>query len=271
MTPCDKDLLYSIRMRAERGGSHLSGAERIGSALDVERMAAALARRAMTHPRGCAESIRITVEALTGEPQCARLPELTTLTVSDYRHGRELAGRCLERCGVAPPVVARAIDLLSAGAAPGGVSMRGALLLDATTGERLDPDPARGVRVSRMDLTALAASELAHQLRTVGLDNPHVREALILAGKVLLTPGIIAELCWSDDPDYVAGYVAAAAIGYVRFPQLKPAGEECGGRVFFVDRAHFELAAAIEFLQRTPVLFDRVGLIRSPRLWEEWI
>lgn len=271
MKKITKATLYSIRMRAERGDCHLSGAERIGTALDVESLTAALARRAMTHPRGAAEAIRITVEALNAEPQLARLPQLTTLTVDDYPRGRELATRCLQRCGVALPVIEQAIELLADGPAPGGVSMRGALLLDAASGERLDTDPERGVRVSRMDLTTLAASELSHQLRAVGLDTPHVREALILAGKVMLTPGIVAELCWSDDPDYLPGYVAGKEFGYVRFPHLKPAGEERGGRVFFIDRSCFELNSALEFLQRTPVLFDRVDLIRSPRRWEEWI
>ena len=46
------------------------------------------------------------------------------------------------------------------------------------------------------------------------------REALALATKVIWS-GVVAELCWSDEPEYVAGYVATARHGSVRFPNFK--------------------------------------------------
>jgi len=94
-----------------------------------------------------------------------------------------------------------------------------------------------------------------------GRDTIHLREALALAGKVLLSPGIVAELCWSDDPDYTAGYVASPARGYVRFPHLKKMGDRLGGRAFFYQRSTFNLATLSDFLERTPILFTAIGRI----------
>jgi 6-carboxyhexanoate--CoA ligase len=139
--------------------------------------------------------------------------------------------------------------------------MRGAMLIEAGTGARLEPDPARGIRASRMDLTAAADAHLRRGLARIGLDNGHVREALVLAAKVLAAPGIVAELCWSDDPGYTAGYVASRRHGYVRFPHLKPAGEEHGGRAFFWNGAGTTREETIDFLERSVLLLDAVGTL----------
>ena len=56
------------------------------------------------------------------------------------------------------------------------------------------------------------------------LMNVHMREALVLATKVQSCPGIVGELCWSDDPDYTVGYVACNGI-YHRIPNMKEMGE----------------------------------------------
>ena len=75
-------------------------------------------------------------------------------------------------------------------------------------------------------------------------------------------PSLIAELCWSDDPDYTAGYVCAPGFGYLRIPHLKQAGDPHGGRAFFF-MPGFRLADTIRFLEETPFLIDRLGLIGS--------
>jgi 6-carboxyhexanoate--CoA ligase len=169
---------------------------------------------------------------------------------------------------VSSEAAALAMETIANGAGPDGRPMRGAMLVDACTGERLEPDRDRGVRVSRMDLAPAAEKELREGLGVLGLDNVHVREALVLAGKVMLAPSIVAELCWSDDPDYTAGYVAAPGLGYSRFPHLKPVGEERGGRAFFIVPGA-DLAALIRFLEQSPVLFDRLGRLQAARPWEE--
>ena len=262
--------MYSIRMHAEAFGRHLSGAERLAAEEDLERLAASLLRRAVTHPRGRADAVRLTVEALAPEAVARGvLPDLRTVSVSDFRQGRRAAMRSLTEGGVSARAAGEAMEALAAGAAPGGQSMRGAMLVDAQSGRRLEPDPARGIRVSRMDLAPATEGELRRGLGCLGLDNDHVREALVLAGKVLLAPGVVAELCWSDDPDYTAGYVATPGGGYVRFPQLKPRGEERGGRAFFLRPEGLDLEAAICFLERTAIVFDTVGELRGETPWED--
>lgn len=261
--------IYSIRMHATKDGQHLSGAERLAPAAELERLAGELLRRAMKHPRGVADAVRLSVDAIPSRALChGQLPDLRTVSVADWRQGREAALHYLAASGVAAAVGRRAMVELDAGAAPGGFSMRGAMLVDAQSGERLEPDRARGVRASRMDLTPAAEAELRRGLAALGLDNAHVREALVLAAKVLATPGIVAELCWSDDPDYTAGYVAAPACGYVRFPHLKPLGEERGGRAFFIRREGLDLAALINHLERSVLLVDRIGALHGASDWK---
>lgn len=261
--------LYSIRMHASRSGAHLSGAERLATAAELERLAAELLRRALAHPRGDADAVRLSVEAIPpGELRRGRLPDLRTVTVTDWRQGRHAARHFLAEAGVAADAARSAMEELTAGAAPGGCSMRGAMLVEAQSGERLEPDRARGVRASRMDLTPEAYAELRRGLAALGLDNAHVREALVLAAKVLAAPGIVAELCWSDDPDYTAGYVAAPAFGYVRFPHLKPRGEERGGRAFFVRREGLEIPALIDHLERSVLLVDSIGALYGATVWK---
>jgi 6-carboxyhexanoate--CoA ligase len=262
--------LFSIRMHASRGGAHLSGAERLAPASELERLAAELLRRALEHPRGAADAVRLSVEAI---PPAAlgrgRLPDLRTVTVADWRQGRQAALHFLAGAGVAVDAARLAMTALAEGPAPGGCSMRGAMLVDAASGHRLEPDRARGVRASRMDLTPAAEQELRRGLATLGLDNAHVREALVLAAKVLSAPGIVAELCWSDDPAYTAGYVAGPSLGYVRFSHLKPLGEERGGRAFFVRSEGLDLAAFIEHLERSVLLVDRIGALHGAAPWKE--
>lgn len=259
-SPLMKPLLYSIRMHASSGGRHLSGAEHLAPPDELEALAAALVRRALTHPGGRAEHVTINIDPVLPETlRQARLPDVRTVRVADWEQGRRAAHRWLMVAGVSATAATAAMYALQQGGAPDGSAMRGAMLLDAVSGARLEADQARGVRASRMDLTADATLQLRQALAQRGLDNAHVREALTLAGKVLLAPGIVAELCWSDDPDYTAGYVAAPGFGYVRYPALKPLGERRGGRAFFFSPNDFDLDRVVNFLERETVLFTRPG------------
>ena len=113
-----------------------------------------------------------------------------------------------------------------------------------------------------MDIDPDLDEALTKNLVSQGLIHHRIREALILAAKVLAAPGIIAELCWSDDPDYTAGYVSAPGFGYLRIPQMKEKGDPHGGRAFFF-MPGFNLTATIRFLEETPFLINKLGLIGS--------
>lgn len=254
--------LFSIRMRAAQSNEHISGAERLAPEGDLPAIAREMIERALGHSRGAPESIRLAIDALSDDSFLyARLPDITTIQISDVISGRAAARSELLRAGVSAIAADTAISALATGAAPGGRVMRGAMLVDAESGERMEIDQARGIRVSRMDLSHETRAALSLSLQGSGRDTPHLREALALAGKVLLSPGIVAELCWSDDPDYTAGYVASPARGYVRFPYLKEKGDCLGGRAFFYRRSRFDLTALTDFLERRPVLFTDIGCI----------
>ncbi len=259
--------LYSLRMRAERDGGHCSGAERLAAAGELPGLAAELVSRALACSGGPPDAVHCTIDRVTGELVRWPLPAVHTLTVSDWRAGRECADALLQRAGVAPSAVSTAMTLLAAGPAPGGRVMRGAMILDAASGERLEADPLRGVRVSRMDLAPEARAAIQAELAAAGLGHRRVVEALVLAGKVLRAPGIVAELCWSDDPAYLAGYVADPRVGYQRISCLKAAGDRHGGRALFVRRQGWDRDACYAYLERCAVLFDAAGPIARPQPW----
>jgi len=261
--------LNSIRMRAERDGQHISGAERLVDLSQLDTVAVEMLQRALQHPRGPVERISLQVDCLDGiDIQTGGLPDLHNNLVTDWRQGRECAREMLFDCGVTYAAIDKAMQTLAAGAAPDGKSMRGAMLIDAETGKRLEQDQARGVRVSRMDLSRTARQQLKRALAEHQLDNVHVIEALTLAAKVITSPAIVAELCWSDDPDYLAGYVASAKHGYQRISLLKPVGEERGGRAFFVRYGDEYLTTVVDWLEQKPFLIERIGRIFPAQSWK---
>jgi 6-carboxyhexanoate--CoA ligase len=125
--------------------------------------------------------------------------------------------------------------------------MRGAMLYDIATGKRLEPDKRRGVRATYMD--ALHSSEVD------GKKN-HFNEAIVLATKVANAPGMVAEICISDDPNYVTGYVASQKMGYVRIMKMKEMNDENGGRIFLFDSRKASAEECIQYLQEKKVLVE---------------
>ena len=239
--------LYSVRMRAaqggphEKGGHHISGAERIVKLDEVGSIAQSLAERALHHSKGTADFINITVDLIPPEKityiDCLKVEEHKTSSISE---SHQLATDLLQGPNISETAVLKAISLLKSL----DKSMRGAMLVDAITGERLDIGN-RGVRVSHMD---------SFDSYALG-DNEHMREALVLASKVQSAEGVVGELCWSDDPDYTVGYVACNGV-YHRIPNMKELGSNIGGRVFFV-RSNIDSESVIEYLERAPVLVQR--------------
>ncbi|WP_298032913.1 6-carboxyhexanoate--CoA ligase [uncultured Desulfovibrio sp.] len=240
--------LFSVKMRASRkardGEEHISGAERIVRAGDVPGLAHALVSRAQSHGKGRPDFINIKVEAVP-ESACLRLPALPVraLDCADPVEGLRLAANLLAQAGVADP---QAVLALLGGT--GG--LRGAMLLDADSLERLEPDKKRGVRATCMDGADAAVAD-------AGGKN-HYQEAMVLASKVAYAPNILAEICISDDPDYVTGYVASRELGYVRIARMKAPGSPKGGRIFLYRGPRAELAATLDFIERRPVLVENI-------------
>jgi len=255
--------LYSVRMRASTGQSHLSGAERLVPRDRIDLTIKELVDRALSK-QIAPDQIVVTIDAL-GDVPVRSVPslDLVSLDMHDIAACRENAARALEASGVSSSAVLAAFRALEQGASPDGGNMRGAMLIDAETGERLEPDQTRGVRVSRFDWSDGASERIDRELSALGLTHFRTKEALALATKVAYAPGIVAELCWSDEPDYTAGYVADRTKGYVRFAHLKQAGNGFGGRAFFVAHGDLDRNALLAYLQETPVLITEIGICRA--------
>lgn len=244
--------MYSVRMRAAKGGAHelgglhISGAERLAEAGCLGDVAKAMIERALTHAKGKADFIRLTIDEVADEVRIVPLPMIKTIDVRDEADGLCAAKRILEEAGVAQIAAERAI----AAVANGEKNMRGAMAVAADTGQRVDGCGDRGIRVSRMDSQDEQALQL--WLSSLGLTGIHVREAVVLAAKVMAAPDVAAELCWSDDPGYVAGYVAAGKT-YHRITKLKQYDSARGGRIFFV-KPGADIEALRGFLERQTVL-----------------
>ena len=239
--------LYSVRMRAaqggphEKGGHHISGAERIVKLEEVGAIAQSIADRALYHSKGTADFINIIVDVIPSNEityiDCLQVEEHRANTIAE---AHQLAIELLQGTHITEVAIQNAMTFLK----ELDSSMRGAMLVDATTGKRIDIGN-RGVRVSHMD---------SFDSESLG-DNEHMREALVLASKVQSAEGIVGELCWSDDPDYTVGYVACNGI-YHRIPKMKELGSHIGGRVFFV-RSEIDRESVIEYLEKAPVLVQR--------------
>lgn len=267
--------LFSVRMRSarggphEKGGEHLSGGERL-----VERrlLPSAVHRLLLRGLRGGeADFLQITVEAISLEKVASgtSLP-VTIVPEGDLEENRKAALRLLNLVGVSVKALERAFELLERGAAPGGGKIRGAAVLDPATGERLDPDPRRGFRVSHLDFNPGVRRRLERLMRAVGITGFRFPEALAIATKSTWA-GTRAEVCWSDDPDYEAGYVASPLFGYVRLDPFKPRGFPRGGRVFFFPSS-LPLEEYRQKLEEAPFLIEGLGEIRvmsrKTLLWE---
>ena len=257
--------LFSVRMRAARGGMHVSGAERIVPEGRIEAVAASLLRRAMTHENGRPEEIRITAESLAGK-EILRLRPLEVINShSPLRGEGEMVSHAvavseLARAGISDNAARGAIKKILSGASPAGGNMRGAMLIDATTGERLEPDMERGIRARAVDWAEEAEEYVSIAERELKCATPHFREALALASKAANAPGAVAELCISDDPRYTTGYVASSAFGYCRIASMKEDGCRFGGRAFFVRREDFDMNEYIKYMRNMPVLIS--GMVR---------
>lgn len=247
-------MLYSIKMRSSlggihgRGGRHISGAERIVPEEGVEHSVLAMVRRAERHERGAADFIQVKIERVHHDDiSYCPLLSVTDCAADSKESGRERGVSELVRAGVTEKAARKGMAALTSLSD----SMRGAMVVDAESGRRLDSLAARGVRCSNMDCEDLEAYTEA--LRQRGMKGDHAREALVLASKVASAPGMVAELCWSDDPGYVTGYVGSPKNGYCRIPVMKEKGDPLGGRVFFV-RPGTDVDALDDYLQNQVVL-----------------
>jgi 6-carboxyhexanoate--CoA ligase len=172
------------------------------------------------------------------------------------KQGEKLARQLLQSSGISKMAIDMAFELIKRD------GMRGAAIITAEKGKRLEPDRERGIRVSRLGITKSALKRLSSKLSKYGINTETVKEALILASKVSSCEQVIAELCVSDDPYYTTGYVASKKFGYVRIPHVKNKGSRNGGRAFFV-REGIDIRDIIEYLEGRPAIIGKVSLCKG--------
>lgn len=226
-------------MRSSADGCHISGAERLAPAVELPQLASAMTSRALHHDKGRADTIHITVDRVE-ESAIGTVPALNPFLESNPspEDARNLIAQRLHAAGIQAADIAVEMAYSLTG-------LRGAALIDASSGERLDPNPARGVRVSTFDA-------ISHPSKDCTKD--HFHEALILASKVHSAPGIVAEICLSDDPFYTRGYLALDGI-FHRIPNIKGHGSTLGTRIFIVEPGT-DVPELIDYLENAPVYVE---------------
>lgn len=238
-----KTELYSIKMRAsqtENGQErHVSGAEKIVSRERLDSVVSQLLERALTHAKGKPDFINLKIERVPEENvKTLKALPVSVCQVETAEEGRKKLKELMEQSRISgtEQILERLKDTYG---------MRGAMLLNADTLERLEPDRERGIRATYMDMAETDDDRSRKN---------HFKEALVLATKVAGHKNIIGELCISDDPDYVIGYFASKELGYVRITKLKEPGCPDGGRIFLFRGNQEEAAECIAYLEHQKIL-----------------
>ncbi len=244
--------LYSIKMRASEKKKHISGSEKIIQGDQIESCVKQLVKRGMKHPKGTPDLLNIKVETLK-EDNILYLDALpvSTIEVDNYQKGLDEVKKFLTSLNLKN--VEEIMSVLS-----DTYAMRGAILLDVDTLERLEPDRERGIRATYMDAERTQNNPILEEKN-------HYAEAIVLATKVAYAPNILGEICISDDPDYVTGYVASKTTGYRRITKMKEIGSENGGRIFLYQGSKEDVANTIFYLERQPVIVKNVQPLYSER------
>lgn len=246
-----EEKLFSVRMRSakdgphENGGKHISGGEVISTYHNIKQAVNSLVEKGLSHSRGNPDFMQIQFEAINEPIKRIEPLPIHTNRVETVELGHALSRKLLEQAGIQGPIIEKACLHMTEYS-----GIRGAILVDYQSGERIDKVVERGVRVSRMDWLDTDFEKWAdyHHMPK----NSRVKEALVLATKVNYHRATVAELCWSDDPEYVTGYVASKNLGYQRITKLKEYGDEQGCRIFFVDPSK-DLNSYIHYLEKKPV------------------
>lgn len=234
--------LYSLKMRASKECTHISGAEKIVNEENLYDDSAALLHRALHHSKGQPDFINLKIEQVnTNNLQYLTALPVTATSVDSAAAGQQKILEILKGLNINNGAAIMALFKDT-------YNMRGAMLLNVDTLERLEPDKTRGIRATYMDSEQACCQDVKN----------HFAEAIVLATKVAHAPNIIAEICMSDDPDYVTGYVAAKDIGYVRISKLKNMGSPDGGRIFLYRGNPQDITACINYLEKQHVIVQNI-------------
>ncbi len=248
--------LFCLKMRAsetvDNKPVHISGAEKIVTEKELMSYTNSLIERGLHHAKGNADFINLKVEKINSEDVIyLDALDVTTVEVDTWQDGISEVYKFLNDLKISNPD--GILEILKE-----TYAMRGAMLLDVNTLERLEPDLNRGIRATYMDRDRSENNSKA-------FEKDHFLEAIVLATKVINCPGIIGEICISDDPDYVTGYVSSKIHGYRRITKMKEMGSPNGGRIFLYNGDSQNIDEAISFLQNEKVIVRGVKPLNAPQ------
>ena len=233
-------------MRATLSGKHVSGQERIVRKEELEKAILELHKR----PKGDWDFQTIKVEKLKTPPEVIE----KALPIKEYKFScvplarNFIVGLLETELGIKREITKPLLAKLGSGI-NNGSNLPGAILVDTESGEILNnEEPQKGIRTILFDW--MDRDKVRKRLLERGFTE-RTLDALALATKNVYC-GVEAEVCWSDDPDYITGYVASPKFGYIRITPLKEKGNPFGGRIYFVRKN--EVEKVIECLRKRAVL-----------------
>lgn len=222
---------FSVRMRASYKSHHISGAERICKLNDLPSIISELLKRPKVF-----DFLSLKVEKVGHIEYIEPLP-IKSFYFKNVEDGKTFAKKLLIDFGIKTDIVDNVFTLISNGPA-NGKNMRGAMIIDAETGKRLEKDFEKGIRTIKVDWDNREyASTVLSSYKPLKLTNRSL-DALALVSKNVKC-GILAEVCWSDDKDYTTGYVVVNGV-YHRIEPLKQIGSPYGGRAYFIKAKNLE-------------------------------
>ncbi len=216
--------LVSIRMRASFKGFHVSGAERICKKEELNSVIYELLQRPKAY-----DFISLKTESIESV-EFVKIPSIRSFDFKDVDTAKEFAKKLLAQSGIKQKILEDVFYSLSTGAAF-GKNMRGAMLINIDSGERLEEDKQKGIRTIKVDWED--RNKAKDILSSKGYKiTERTLDALALVAKNI-NCGVLAEVCWSDDRYYTTGYVVINRI-YHRINPLKELGDPFGGRAYFI-------------------------------------
>lgn len=236
---------------------HISGAEKIVFENNIKGFSDSLIERGLYHDKGQADFLNLKItEVRKDDVLYLDVLKVETVEVESWKDGHNEIKKYLKETGVNEPEKVMAFLSETYG-------MRGAMLLDVDNLRRLEPDQMRGIRATNMDQERQKNEVLSNEKN-------HYEEAIVLATKVVNCPGIIGEICISDDPNYVTGYVSSKEIGYRRITKMKEMGSENGGRIFLFRGSEEDAKKAIDFLENQLVIVRNVKKLCQKTKPSKW-
>ncbi|MCO4330617.1 6-carboxyhexanoate--CoA ligase [Staphylococcus hyicus] len=221
--------MYSVKMRASQNHGHISGAETICEANDIEQTIARYFQKGFQHENGIPDFLNLKIEKVR-----TPIVQINALPVIDNPHLKLL--NLAQKVNITKEAIEQAWRYIR-----DETCYRGAIIIDAYSGNRIDDFGERGCRATHFCFKQQGKNSLISE---------RVKDALAIASIFQSNEGVVGELCVSDDLNYTTGYFANKE-GYHRLYHLKTKGSREGGRVIFVNH-QFHLESFLYFCQKQP-------------------